>query len=231
MYFQHKFSPNHTIGVYATIDPLQKLNATYEEGLFYASHIDNPASYDTSSYFLREDSILTNVPKITYGLSYTYRFTDTKVKSRTLHPEVGVYASYSTSNWSKYQNTFTTDTISFLNTSKLSFGVQFIPESEFQINTATTNILARIRYRAGFYSYTLPYTSNGEQVSDFGTTFGFGIPISVQKSLSSINLGFSVGKRGITDQTQLNENYYGISLGITIAPGEAEKWFRKRKLN
>jgi hypothetical protein len=118
-----------------------------------------------------------------------------------------------------------------MNTSKLSVGVQFIPESEFKINTATTNIFARIRYRAGYYQYTLPYSANGEQVTDFGTTFGFGIPVSIQKSLSSINFGFSIGQRGVSDQQQLSEKYYGINLGITIAPGASEKWFRKRKLN
>ena len=115
--------------------------------------------------------------------------------------------------------------------SKMSFGIQFIPEAEFQLNTATTKFLARVRYRAGFYYYTLPYSTNGLQVSDLGTTFGFGIPISVQKSLSSINFGFSVGSRGVADETQLKESYYGISVGVSIAPGEAEKWFRKRKLN
>ncbi|NRA10473.1 MAG: hypothetical protein HRT57_00790 [Crocinitomicaceae bacterium] len=230
--FQHQFSPNHSIGAYATFDPLQNLNTSYEEGIFYASHVDNPNTYDTSSYFSSTDGTLTNVPKITYGLSYKYRFTDSKKIQRKLHPEIAVYASYSTSNWSKFENSYPSDTTTtFFNTSKLSFGVQFIPEAEFQLNTATTSFLARVRYRAGFYNYTLPYGTNGEQVGDFGTTFGFGIPVSVQKSLSSINLGFSIGSRGVTDQNQLRENYYGISLGITIAPGQAEKWFRKRKLN
>jgi hypothetical protein len=230
--FSHQFTPNHSVGVYATFDPLQKLNATYEEGIYYASQVNNPNTYDTSFYLSSTTGTLTNVSKLTYGLSYKYRFTDSEKIQRKLHPEIAVYATYSTSNWSKFENTYSSDTsTTFFNTSKLSFGVQFMPEAEFQLNTATTGFLARVRYRAGFYSYTLPYATNGEQVSDFGTTFGFGIPVSVQKSLSSINFGFSVGSRGVADQTQLKENYYGISLGITIAPGEAEKWFRKRKLN
>ena len=230
--FSHQFTPNHSVGVYATFDPLQKLNTTYEEGVYYASQVDNPNTYDTSYYLSQTAGTLTNVPKLTYGLSYKYRFTDTKKIQRKLHPEIAVYATYSTSDWSKFENTFSTDTaITFFNTSKISFGVQFIPEAEFQLNTATTSFLARVRYRAGFYSYTLPYATNGQQVSDFGTTFGFGIPVAVQKSLSSINFGFSVGSRGVADQNQLKENYYGISLGITIAPGDTEKWFRKRKLN
>lgn len=230
-HFSHQFSLNHSIGLFATMDPLQKLNASYVEELYYAGHVDNPASYDTASYILRKDSILTNVPKFTFGLNYTYRIVDSKEKQSKLHPEIGVFASYSTSNWAKYQNTFSTDTSSFFNTSKFSIGIQFIPEAEFQLNTATTNIFARIRYRAGFYRYTLPYSLSGQQVSDFGTTFGFGIPVSVDRSLSSINLGVSIGKRGVTDQTEIKESYYGISLGVTIAPGQSEKWFRKRRLN
>ena len=112
----------------------------------------------------------------------------------------------------------------------MTFGIEYIPEAEFQLNTATTSFLARVRYRAGFYSYTLPYATNGQQVSDFGTTFGFGIPVAVQKSLSSINFGFSVGSRGVADQNAFKEQYYGINIGVSIAPG-ADKWFVKRKLN
>jgi hypothetical protein len=230
--FLHQFNPNHSIGLYATIDPLQKLNATYLEELYFASDVDNPNSYlDTNTYISTEDGRLTNAPKFTYGLSYNYRIKDNNNIQRKLHPEIGVYATFSTTDWSKYENTFNSDSTELLNTSKISFGIQFVPESEFRLNTATTNIFARMRYRAGFYQYTLPYSVSGEQVTDFGTTFGFGIPIAVQKSLSSINFGFSVGRRGVSDQQQLSENYYGINLGITIAPGSSEKWFQKRKLN
>lgn len=230
--FTHQINDNHSFGLYATYDPLQTLKSSYKEEVYFASDVSNTNSIiDTNVYTTRDGGNLTNAPKLSYGLRYTYRLKDNNKIQRKLHPEIGLYASYSTTDWSKYENSYATDSTQFMNTSKLSVGVQFIPESEFKINTATTNIFARIRYRAGYYQYTLPYSANGEQVTDFGTTFGFGIPVSIQKSLSSINFGFSIGQRGVSDQQQLSEKYYGINLGITIAPGASEKWFRKRKLN
>jgi Na+/phosphate symporter len=94
----------------------------------------------------------------------------------------------------------------------------------------TSKFYHRIKYRAGIYQFTLPNQTNNEQVTDFGTTFGFGIPIVVQNSLSSINLGVTIGKRGIADSQAFREQYYGINLGFSIAPG-TDKWFVKRKLN
>jgi hypothetical protein len=91
-------------------------------------------------------------------------------------------------------------------------------------------MFAKARYRAGYYTYTLPCTVNGEQVTDFGTTFGIGLPVSIGKSLSSINLGASLGRRGTSDATQLQERYYGFSFGISVAPSSAEKWFQKRRV-
>ena len=87
-----------------------------------------------------------------------------------------------------------------------------------------------MKYRVGVYQLTLPYQTNGQQAEDFGTTFGFGIPIVVQNSLSSINLGFTIGKRGVADSQAFKEQYYGINIGVSIAPG-ADRWFVKRKLN
>jgi hypothetical protein len=87
-----------------------------------------------------------------------------------------------------------------------------------------------MKYRIGAYQFTLPYVTLGEQVTDFGTTFGFGIPVIVQNSLSSINLGVTIGSRGVTNSQAFKEKYYGINIGVSIAPGN-DKWFIKRKLN
>ncbi|MBL4863003.1 MAG: hypothetical protein JKY09_08315, partial [Crocinitomicaceae bacterium] len=232
-YLTHDFNKNHSLGLSAVLEPLQKINAEYEEALYYSTDIDNPNAYDTLSFIKkdRNDGKLTNIPTYSYGLNYIWRAMDKEGKAKEKHPEVSLHFTYSTSDWSKFENTFDSDTTSFLNTSKITFGVQFIPEADFSSSSATTKFYNKIRYRAGFYQYTLPYTANGAQVKDFGTTFGIGIPVAIQKSLSSINVGFSAGRRGVSDKQLLNENYYGINLGITIAPGEAEKWFRRRKLN
>ena len=108
--------------------------------------------------------------------------------------------------------------------------MEFIPESDFVNNKPITKYYERMRYRVGAYYALLPYKTNNEQVTDFGTTFGLGLPIVIKNSLSSINVGFTVGKRGVGDQQSLSETYYGINFGVTIAP-LGDNWFRKRKLN
>lgn len=229
LYFKHQFNPNHEVGLYATIDPSQTLSATASDGVFFSVNVENPNLYDTTSFSEMTGGRITTAPEMTYGFSYTYFVKDNNKIQRKLHPSVGVHASYSTADWSVYDNPYNTAE-TLLSTTKLTFGIQFTPESGTLYSSNKGNILTKTRYRVGYYNYTLPYALNGEQVSDFGTTFGFGIPVSIGKSLSSINFGASIGQRGTSDANQLNERYYGLNFGISIAPSQAERWFQKRKV-
>lgn len=229
-YFQHTFSANHKMGLYATIDPSQKLNASYEEGVFYASNVENPNTYDTTFHYSLDGNRLTTALGMKFGLSYEFTFADTKEMQRDRHPSIALHASYGITDWSLYNNPYDANT-NYLNTTKFTTGIQFIPEVDLENNATNLNVFEKMRYRAGFYSYTLPYTLNGTQVSDFGTTFGIGLPVSFGNSVSSVNLGLTYGNRGTSDANQLKERYYGINFGISIAPEVSDRWFRKRKIN
>jgi hypothetical protein len=223
--YTQRIRENHTIALSATYDPFQKIRGSYEEGQYYTSDIHNLSLYDTAS------GNVTTIPTYTVGVNYNLNFKGRKGSTNELNSTIGFHLSYSGSDWTKYENRYDANFANtFLNTSKYTFGIQYIPETGFLASKVKTKFLARIRYRAGTYYYTLPYETNGEQVTDFGTTFGFGIPIVIQNSLSSINLGFAIGKRGIGDDNALKERYYGINFGISIAPG-TDRWFVKRKLN
>ncbi len=229
-YFQ-QINELHSFTLSATYDPLQKINGAFREGQYYSADIENENGYDTLFY---NDSTVGNtstVPSFNIGLNYNLDFQGRKGSTKEMNSQVAFHLSYGSSDWSSYENTYDPNfTNNFLNSSRYSFGVQYTPEKDFIANKATTKFFSRIRYRAGTYYTTLPYQTNGEQVTDFGTTFGFGIPIAVQNSLSSINFGFSIGNRGISDENAFKERYYGINIGIAIAPG-ADRWFVKRKLN
>ena len=227
-YFQHSFNPSHSIGLYATLDPQQTLTGDFVDELYYSANVNNPGVFDTLQIITREDGELKTAPETTFGASY--KWTQTNLE-KSMHPELALHLSYGTTDWSRFENTYDPDTTTFLNTSRFTFGVQFTPEAVKKLNATKVKFFKSVHYRAGFYTYSLPYTIGGEQVKDFGTTFGFGIPVVVQKSLSSINFGVSIGRRGVSDKQLLNENYYGINFGITIAPGFSERWFRKQKLN
>lgn len=231
MNYVQKINDKHSLSLSSVIEPFQKINGTYEEGIYYGDNVDNPNDYDTSYFSQTTDGNMSNVPSYTFGLNYTLRATGKKGSTNELNSAVSFHASYKMSDWSKYEDRFDPNfSNNFLNTSKMTFGVEYIPETDFITNKVTTKFYQRMKYRVGIYQFTLPYETNGEQVSDFGTTFGFGIPIVVQNSLSSINLGVTIGKRGVADTQAFKEQYYGINLGVSIAPG-TDRWFVKRKLN
>ncbi|MCH2223708.1 MAG: hypothetical protein MK066_02985, partial [Crocinitomicaceae bacterium] len=215
----------------ATYDPSQSLNGDFSLGRFYSSsNVNNPDFYDTLSYIGDSTGNIISAPTLTIGGKYTMRRLSRETDNKRLNSEVSLHATYSSTKWEDFSVPFDTSLTNYLNTTKYTFGIEYTPEIYFIRNRATAKFYERMRYRIGAYYQSLPYETNNEQITDFGTTFGIGIPIAIQKSVSSLNFGFSIGQRGISDSQAFKERYYGINVGITIAPG-GDKWFVKRKLN
>lgn len=222
---------SHTFTLAGKFDPAQNLNAEYNSGIFYVGQIslNDPDSYDTLNYVSSEGKI--QMPSsYGVGLAYAYRFSSSdKVKEKTR--ELSFHFGYDATTWSGFSYDFNEMTDSFQNTNNLSFGFQFLPETDYLRKAFNTKFFEQIRYKAGVYQRTLPYLTNNTQVSEYGFTFGFGIPVIVGKwSASHINIGFTIGERGINDPQFLSEKFYGINFGMIIAP-EEDRWFRKVKFN
>ena len=228
-YLSYNFK-NHGFTASATFAPSQKLKGRFENSIYYSSNIDNPNFYDTLQADVTKGE-LNNAAKYAFGLNYRLTLPSDDENGRKLNSELSIFGMYTLVDWSSFSNPFDGDSIAFQNSTELSIGIQYAPETKIIEKSAMTKFHQRMKYRAGFYSYSLPYLTGNEQVVDKGVTVGLGIPIVIQKSLSSINLGFSYGTRGVSDAELLRENYYGLNLGITIAPGSSERWFRKSKLN
>ena len=95
---------------------------------------------------------------------------------------------------------------------------------------ATLKAFEKVTYRLGYYQQTLPYTNGNLQYQEQGLTFGLGLPLLAQISLSSINFGFTIGQRTIpTDSWK--EQFIAARVSIIMAPSNFEKWFRKRQLD
>ena len=86
---------------------------------------------------------------------------------------------------------------------------------------AVDSFLKRITYRMGLHYEKAPFLANNEQVKDFGINFGLSLPAG----RSSLDLAFSVGKRGNQSQNILEESYYKVYFGITLN----DQWFIKPK--
>jgi len=65
----------------------------------------------------------------------------------------------------------------------------------------------------------------GEDITDFGITFGLGLPAI--RGLSNMNIGFELGERGEKTSNLVKEQYINFHIGISLN----DKWFVKRKIN
>lgn len=125
---------------------------------------------------------------------------------------------YKTTNW----GTIVSDDAlySYKSNFSLAGGVQFIPKHD------GSKYLQRLAYRIGTRYSNSHIAINGIDWSEYGITFGVGLP--VRKSESSyprLNFGVEYGNRGTTDLGLIKEKFFNFNLGVTINA----VWFRKRK--
>lgn len=230
LFLKQDINDNHSFTLAAALEPQQTINGYKSEELYYASNVTNPNTYDTLYSSADVKGSINLAPSYTVGLAYSFRFNDVKKGNNVRNSEISFHVNYSSTDWSAFSSDFY-GTTNLPSTTKLTFGLQFIPERKFFDNRATSNFLEKTRYRLGYYQYSLPYYVNTTQVQDMGATLGFGFPIMAMQSLSSVNFGFSFGQRtsGITNV--LSEKYIGVNVGVILAPSNFDRWFRKRKLD
>lgn len=148
-----------------------------------------------------------------------------------------IAAQYQMQDWSTYKENFTKTSASdsLTNSSTISAGLRYTPSSVF--NTSV-KYYEKIQYRLGFRYENTPLQFNNTQITEFGTSFGLGLPIrpssmskSEFKSLSMINIGVDMGTRGTTDNGLIKENFTKVYFGISIMPQVRNRWFVKRKFD
>jgi len=81
----------------------------------------------------------------------------------------------------------------------------------------------RIHYRAGGHHENLYLEINGQQLKDYGISFGAGLPLRSTKS--SFNIACEIGQRGTLENNLIRENYVFLSFNVTLH----DFWFLKRK--
>jgi hypothetical protein len=232
-YFRQDIGQKQSLILSAVIEPSQKINSFRSETLFFASNVNTPLSYVTLFDTSDVEGFLQIAPSYSIGLAYSFRTTTNDKGARSRNSEWQLHASYTSTDWSKYATRFNDvdEQYTFNSTRKLSIGVQFTPEFKVEDNKINTSFFESLRYRVGYYNFNLPYLESGSPITEFGTTFGIGIPIVAQSALSSVNLGVTLGSRGNGETTGLNERFIGVNFGVIIAPSGYDRWFKKRKLD
>lgn len=101
-----------------------------------------------------------------------------------------------------------------------NLGGYFIPEYN-----SITSYLSRVVYRAGFRFEETGLNLNNQSINEFGISFGVGLPVG--PNFSNANLGIEYGQRGTTDSDLIQEDFFKISIGLSLN----DRWFVKRKFN
>jgi hypothetical protein len=125
---------------------------------------------------------------------------------------------YQVQNWSNALLMGRND--SLVNSSSMNFGMEYTPDQE-----ALRGYLNRVHYRLGGYYSNSYLRIRGEQLKDYGITFGVGLPFRGTKT--TFNLGMVLGQRGTTDNNLIKENYGIIQFSFTLH----DFWFFKRKFD
>lgn len=182
-------------------------NDKIQKTLSYYNGQNTVTDVDTL-YFKEEEKGIIKFP-YTFGGGLSYRKKDV----------FEVNFDYYYQNWS--EATFLGETSDFLtDLNKFAIGGEWIPD-RFSIRS----VLNRMAYRVGFKYLQSYHMFGGNQINDFGISFGVGIP--VYRSASTINLGAEFGRRGTTDHNLVLENYAKVNLSLNLH----DLWFIQRKID
>ena len=223
-------SPTSWLTMGAVYTPNLKFAVKRDEYLAYAIDVANPNSY-TYLYENKDKGTIAMPSTIGIGVNYVTRPKNTE--NRTKIYELAINGEVKMMDWSSYETSFSGVTTSgnFENTMRYGIGLQFVPQYDFLERTGGSKYINRIRYRAGFNYATLPIVVMSKQQTDMAVTAGLGFPIAIQRSSYSVNIGFTLGKRGDASANSINESYLGINFGVTISPGVNDRWFRRFKID
>jgi len=126
-------------------------------------------------------------------------------------------AEYNMTAWSNYENPIEPQTLE--DTWRGAVGMEFTPSDR------SLDFLKRVRYRAGAFYGTDPRVIDGTQLTGYGATLGFGLPIVLPRGVPSfVNIGFEVGQHGHPELIQ--EAYFKTTLSFTL---NDNSWFYKQK--
>lgn len=139
--------------------------------------------------------------------------------------KAGIGFDLSTTFWNNYRNDAETISdatpVELSDTYKVSVGGYYRPSTK-----SYEKYYKRIYYRYGLFYNTDPRNQGGDNITNYGLSFGMGLPLVYQRKVSHLNLGLDIGRRG-TD-TPVEENYIQLNFSFTFNDDE---WFIKRKYN
>jgi hypothetical protein len=231
--YRYNPSKKHYFTLGLTYRPEQNLNFIQSESRIYYTGFTNISSYDTIIQPVGVEGKVTSPDKLSAGLTYEFLPIKDSTSRNTKLPKLLFTAEYTLENWSNYRESFnnTTTNPNFLNSSSIRLGLEFSPHRISSDRSVNIKFYDRFKYRFGAYSVNTPYSVDGVQLVDKGVSFGIGVPIVLNRAVSTVNLSVNYGAQDNNGSPNvIKESYYGFNLGINIAPSY-DRWFRKYKLD
>mgnify|MGYP006280047015 CR=1 FL=1 len=108
-----------------------------------------------------------------------------------------------------------------VNSSSVKLGAEFIPDKD-----ANYNYFNRVEYRIGGHVSESHLMVNGEQLKEFGITFGAGFPMNRSKSKINLHIEY-LNRAGSSDSGLHNENCLTVGISLNLY----DYWFMKQKYN
>lgn len=198
--YQDKLTKKYSIFGGIVFTPESNLRVTNQRTIIVGSETEQPR-VPNSSFKLPL--------KLAFGAGFG------EVKKWVLATEVTIM------NNSNFQNRFSDiTTAKFENATRFSLGGYYIPSY-----TSYSSYLKRVTYRAGVRYENTGIIVREKSINDFAANLGFGLPLS--GSFSHLNINFETGKRGTIYNNLIQENYFNLSLGLSLN----DRWFVKSKYN
>ena len=111
-------------------------------------------------------------------------------------------------------------TVEFIDANRYRVGGFFIPNYN-----SISSYWHRVVYRAGARYEENGINVSGEDINEFGISFGVGLPVG--RFYSNLNLGFEFGSRGTTNSGLVKENFFNTFISLSLN----DKWFEKRYID
>lgn len=185
------------------VSPGDELNANQSQLIRNYEGINGLERFKDTSLFIDDEN--TSIPFApTYGIGIAY-----EIKKKWI-----VAADYTQLAWdSKLEQG-----VLFENNSRFNFGFE-----RYTNPSAFGSYFKKMGYRLGASYNSSLLVVEGEDISEFGISFGISMPL--RKSFSTLNFGVEFGQRGKDENGLTQEEFFNFQFGVTIN----DKWFIKRK--
>ncbi len=133
-----------------------------------------------------------------------------------------ISADFTNQDWSQYR-AFGIDP-GLGNRTQYAVGIQYVN------NPFSIRFVEQLHFRAGFRYADSRLIINDQQLTEYGISFGLGIPISRNLPMSYLNLSTELGQRGDSNPGLIREQFARINFGLSLSPIGLDGWFQRRKI-